>query len=757
MRKIIFHFNFLLFCLFIINTHVNAQQIKREVAISAYLYNFAKNIQWQNEDLIKEFNILIIGEDETITKEIKQLAKTKTIRNKPIVVKSSITLKDTNSVQLILVGKGNEEILIKIFDQIEGKNILLVSDNYQDKKLIMINFYDANDGTLQFEINKSNIINQHLSIMPDMILLGGTEIDVATLYFEGQQSLRTLQKHIENLESNLIELENTIKNSINESNANKDSLNKQTLKIQAQQNFLNILSQMLKQREKELDIKAQQIIAQKKEFNKQKDDLQSLSIDVVEGNEVLKRQNEEIDKQKTAIIHQSDILKNQSTTIQRQRKFAYMLIIIIILVIILVLAIFFNYWNKRKLAKELEIRVFERTNDLKVINEQLQIELTERTLIEASLRLSEERYRYLFERNPASMLIYSQKTLQLLAVNESFLKQYGYSTEEILSMLLTDLYPIEEKSPIAELAKNIQGHAYVGEWHHIKKDGTIITIIAISHDLEYMGEKARIAVVTDITDRKKAEEEVKKLNLTLENRVTDRTLQLTSINKELESFSYSISHDLRAPLRAIFGFSQILARRHRSSLNEEGQQYMDYIVEASVRMEQLINDLLNYSRLGRKSIEMHPIQLNNIVNNIHLDFKQKLEEIGANFIVDKELPIILGDESLFRQIFTNLIENAVNYRRDDVSLIIIISCEETLEKYILKVADNGIGIPKEYWEKIFNIFQRLHSDDKYPGTGIGLATVQKAVKMLNGSIKVESIEGSGSTFIINITKDIKTN
>jgi PAS domain S-box-containing protein len=376
-------------------------------------------------------------------------------------------------------------------------------------------------------------------------------------------------------------------------------------------------------------------------------------------------------------------------------------------------------------------------------------DITERKHTEDILRESEERYRFLFERNPASMLIYEQDTLHLLAINEAFQKNYGYSSEEALAMLLPDLYPVEEKKPIVELTKNIHGHAYAGEWHHVKKDGSVISIIAISHDLEYMGKRARIAVVTDITERKKVEDEIQKLNQTLEDRVAERTAQLIAINKELESFSYSISHDLRAPLRAIYGFSQILARRHRISLNDEGKEYMDYIVEASIRMEQLINDLLKYSRLGRKSLSLQPISLDAVIRDIFTDFKQKIGEIGASFTVDKALPVILGDESLLRQIFTNLIENAINYRRTDVQLEIRVESEPVDEGYILKISDNGIGIPKEHWEKIFNIFQRLHSEDKYPGTGIGLATVKKAVSILGGKIWLESVIGSGSTFIIN--------
>jgi light-regulated signal transduction histidine kinase (bacteriophytochrome) len=250
--------------------------------------------------------------------------------------------------------------------------------------------------------------------------------------------------------------------------------------------------------------------------------------------------------------------------------------------------------------------------------------------------------------------------------------------------------------------------------------------------------------------RRRAEEAIQILNKELEERVVQRTAQLEVSNKELESFSYSISHDLRAPLRAIFGFSQILSRRHKAALNEEGQEYMGYIVEASVRMEQLINDLLNYSRLGRKSSDMHPVSLQAIIDNIYSDFNQQLKEVDAKFIIDGELPQIIGDETLLRQIFTNLIGNSITYRRKEIQLVINISNEIVDNHYLLKVTDNGIGISKEYWEKIFNVFQRLHSEDQYPGTGIGLANVKKSVSLLGGTVWVDSLPGVGSTFYIKI-------
>ncbi len=283
MRKKISHLCKLFICLFFISHAVQAQQIKREVAISVYLYNFAKNLEWQNEESIKEFHILIIGKDESTIKEITNLAKTKTLRDKPIVISSTPTIKDFDSVQMIFVLKGNDDKIVKIFDQIEGENILLVSDSYKDKKLIMINFYDAEEGKLLFEINKANILNQHLTIMPNMILLGGTEVDVAALFFEEQESLRGLQKRIEGLEANIKILENTNTDITSEVKLNKDSLSKQSLKLINQQRLIDLQNQMLAQKKKELEKQIQQIQIQQKLVDIQSQTLSRQKVKLDEG------------------------------------------------------------------------------------------------------------------------------------------------------------------------------------------------------------------------------------------------------------------------------------------------------------------------------------------------------------------------------------------------------------------------------------------------------------------------------------------
>lgn len=248
-------------------------------------------------------------------------------------------------------------------------------------------------------------------------------------------------------------------------------------------------------------------------------------------------------------------------------------------------------------------------------------------------------------------------------------------------------------------------------------------------------------------------EAIERYSAELEKRVAHRTAQLEAANKELESFSYSVSHDLRAPLRAINGFAAIIARRHRPNLNEEGRHYVDNIVQASDRMGYLIDDLLQYSRLGRGGARREPVPLPEVFNPLASDLTGQLAEIGGTLTIADDLPTVMGDRTLLGRVFANLLENAVTYRQADVPLQVTITCQVEGQDVIVCVGDNGIGIPAEYYHKVFNIFQRLHNEDEYPGTGIGLATVKKSVELLGGQAWIESVVGEGSKFFIQLPKE----
>lgn len=379
------------------------------------------------------------------------------------------------------------------------------------------------------------------------------------------------------------------------------------------------------------------------------------------------------------------------------------------------------------------------------------LDITERKLAEKKVQESEKRYRMLFEYNPVPMLIYERVTLQLIAVNEAFLKHYGYNKEQITEMILPDLYPDEQQVPITDLAMNIKGHSYAGEWKHKKADGTLIDIFATSHDIIFKGKECRIAVVNDITERKAMENTIRKINDELEVRVAERTFQLEESNKELEAFSYSVSHDLRAPLRAISGFSKLLKEDYYEKLDDEGKDYLEDIMKNSERMAILIDDLLELSRYGRKKMDMYEIKMKELFKSIINEQKEYAENKNTVFNI-KEIPNIKGDYSLIKQVVINLISNAIKYSSKTPKPVIEVGSTDKETEVVYYVKDNGVGFDMKYVHKLFGVFQRLHSVEEYEGTGVGLAIIQRIIAKHNGKAWAESNPGKETVFYFSLPK-----
>ena len=334
----------------------------------------------------------------------------------------------------------------------------------------------------------------------------------------------------------------------------------------------------------------------------------------------------------------------------------------------------------------------------------------------------------------------------------------GYKTEDLLGKKhFYDSFAPEIKAELKKAAFKVFSEKGVFtnlENANIHKDGHIVILSTSGSPL--LDEKGNLlgyrGADTDITQRKQAEEEIKKINEELEQRVLDRTLQLETINKELEAFSYSVSHDLRSPLRSIDSFSNLLLKNYLNLLDEQGKDYFQRVLKASRRMGLLIDDLMKLARCTRGEIKREITNLSTIAASIVEELKAADPERNVTVIVQPGM-IANVDSNLIENALQNLFANAWKYSKYQTNAKIEFGSRAEDGNTVYYVRDNGVGFEMKYVDKLFGAFQRLHSEDEFEGTGIGLATVSRIIHRHGGTIRAEGAVNAGATFYFTLRKD----
>ncbi len=374
-----------------------------------------------------------------------------------------------------------------------------------------------------------------------------------------------------------------------------------------------------------------------------------------------------------------------------------------------------------------------------------------------ALERSEKRFRSVVQA-ASDAIISTDSSGNIISWNRGAQAIFGYSEEEVLGKLLIILMPERYRDDYLRnlvQARSIRESKNIGrtfESHGLRKDGSEFPLeLSIAswrteEGIFYTG------IVRDITERKQAEEALHRARDELELRVQERTEDLARANAELEQFAYIAAHDLQEPLRMISIFTQLLAKRYKGRLDKDADEFITYVVDGAKHMQQMIEDLLTYSRVGTSGKPFEPANCEAVFDQAVANLKVAIEENGAAVTHDP-LPTVMVDTSQMIELFQNLISNAIKFRREEPPRVHV-SAKIADNEWFFSVSDNGIGISPEFMGQLFKIFQREYVA-KYPGTGVGLAICRRIVERHGGRIWAESEHGKGSTFYFTIQKYIE--
>ena len=373
----------------------------------------------------------------------------------------------------------------------------------------------------------------------------------------------------------------------------------------------------------------------------------------------------------------------------------------------------------------------------------------ERRRMQENLLAAEQRYYSLLSASPDGIWIHREGRISY--ANDALVRMLGYSSkEDLLGRDIFEFFPEEEREALrvrVRYTTTVLKPTPVTQTSLLRSDATPIGVETTAASYFQDGKPWSIAIIRDVTERRRMEQQIRALNEDLERRVAERTADLERANQELDSFSYSVSHDLRAPLRAISGFLHVLREKIADGLGQEERGLMDRIARNSERMSDLIDDLLSLSRVGRTDFKRSKVDLNALVTEA---VANSSTAFPRTVVSTATLPHVACDPALVRQVFENLIDNAFKYSGKKENPRVEIGTAIRSGKEVFYVRDNGVGFDMKDADKLFEVFQRLHSDTQFSGTGVGLAIVKRIVERHGGRVWAESAPDAGTTFCFTL-------